>query len=355
MLRILPFALLACAASLLPLEVTGAEPPNPRALTWTEFIDLPTDSPIIIDNDSFFDVPGHYYLFGLASAGKADLRGIVVTPATDAMVDQTRLDAQMRDFRERVEIARKAGMTGIPDPVPGSFEADYERPGSLVIEDTRLLRKSAGSELIAREARAAGAAGKTLIVAVGGHSATVASAYLSDPGIADHVIVVAIGLDSANGLHEWASWIISKRMKLAHYSTHNRFPNHDPNRRTPGEWWPQLAEELMPQAKIDAVPNPIMRDELQRLKDRWNMVFKQNPSFVIEGYGDSEGYWVLHAKSVYKAHELSRARWVRDGHYVLYDHETDAARADALQMSLDHAAAINAFFALLQDPKTYRK
>ena len=193
-------------------------------------------------------------------------------------------------------------------------------------------------------------------MAVGGEAATVAVAYLSDPSIADHVVVVAIGFNGgANGLHEWASWVISRRMKLAHYSTHNNFPNKDRQKRTPGEWWPQRPETLMPQGEIDAVPNAVMRAELQRLKDRWAMLYRTEPSFVIEGYGDSEGYWVLRDKEVYVGCELSRARWVRPGHYVLYDREPDPDRADVLQLSLDHDAAIDAFFRVLQDPSIYHE
>lgn len=267
--------------------------PNPRALSWQEFLSLPGDSPVIIDNDSFYDVPGHYYLFALASLGKANLRGIVVTPSGDNERDPERVKGALRDLQDRIDLARKAGMQGIPDAVLGSLESDYFRPGSLVIEDTTIAKTSPGSELIAREARAAAASGKKLLVAVGGAASSVAVAYLTDPLIADHMVVVAIGINvGANGLHEWGSWIVSKRLKLAHYSTHNHFPNADPAKRTPGEWWPQRAEDLTPQASIDRVPNAVMRAELQRLRDRWAMLFKDDPTFVIEGYGDSEGYWV---------------------------------------------------------------
>ena len=356
MRRSLLSTVLVFTATVPALRAEDGDPSNPRALTRMEFLSLPADSPIIIDNDSFFDVPGHYYLAGLASVGRADLRGIVVTPAADAEMDQPRLDRQMRDVRERIEIAREAGLRGVPDAVPGSFETDFRRPDSSVIEETKVVRESAGSALIVREARAAARAGKKLIVAIGGEAATVAIAYLTDPSIADHVVVIAIGFNGgANGLHEWASWIISKRMKLAHYSTHNPFPNEDPDARTPGEWWPQRPEELMPQGEIDAVPNEVMRAELQRLKDRWASLYATEPSFVIEGYGDSEGYWVLYAKDVYAACATSRVRWVRPGHYVLYDEEPDPNRADVLQLSLDHDAAIDDFFDVLQDPSIYHE
>ena len=305
-------AFLACNSF---LRAADADSRNPQALSWNEFLSLPADSPIIIDNDSFFDVPGHYYLAGLASAGKVNLRGIVVTPAANDTMDRPRLDAQLQDVRDRIEVARKAGLNGVPDAVPGSFETDYQCPESLRIEETNVLRTSVGSALIVREAQAAARAGKTLIVAVGGDAASVAVAYLSDPSIADHVIVVAIGFNGgANGLHEWASWVISTRMKLVHYSTHNNFLNADPHQRTPGEWWPQRAETLMPQDKIDSIPNAVMRTELQRLKDRWTRLYETEPSFIIEGYGDSEGYWVLWDKQVYRSYECSRARWIRTGH-----------------------------------------
>ena len=150
--RSLISTLLAFTAWAPVLRAADGETSNPRCLTWTEFLGLPADSPIIIDNDSFFDVPGHYYLAGLASVGKAELKGIVVTPSANDETDQARLDQQLRDVQERVEVARKAGLRGVPDPVPGSFETDYQRPESQSIDETKVLRQSAGSALIVRGA-----------------------------------------------------------------------------------------------------------------------------------------------------------------------------------------------------------
>ena len=54
--------LAVCVAnSVSAAESAETQEPNPRALSWDEFIKLPPDSPIIIDNDSFFDVPSHFY------------------------------------------------------------------------------------------------------------------------------------------------------------------------------------------------------------------------------------------------------------------------------------------------------
>lgn len=329
--------------------------PNPNALTWEEFMSLPGDSPIIIDNDSFYDLPSHYYLFGLATLERANLQGIIMTPSGNNETDRKRINHSFRDMQKRIGVARDAGMKRIPDAVLGSLETDYVRPDSLVIEETHVRKTSPGSDLIVREARAAASNGKKLIVGVGGAASSVAVAYLTDPEIAKHVVVVAVGFNGgANGLHEWGSWIVSKRMKLAHYSTHNNFPNRDRSKRTLGEWWPQRAEVLMPHASLDAVPNAVMKTELQRLKDRWTKLFNDQPGFVIEGYGDSEGYWILQDKQVYRGHEYGRARWVRPGHYVLYDEAAASPHHDVLRLSLDHTAAREAFFKVLQNPAVYR-
>jgi hypothetical protein len=83
------------------------------------------------------------------------------------------------------------------------------------------------------------------------------------------------------------------------------------------------------------------------------MLFNDSPTFVIEGYGDSEGYWVLHDKEVYGAHEYGRARWVKPGHYVLYNQVAGESEADVLRLSLDHSAARKAFFSVLETPAVY--
>jgi hypothetical protein len=348
-----PLILWLIAIHLAVTTASAQEAPNPRALTWQEFASLPAETPVIIDNDSFYDVPGHYYLFGLASLGKVNLKGVIGEPASDRERDPQRLKQTLRDLQERIDVAKKSGMRNIPDAVAGSLEDDCVRPASSIIEETRVVRTSPGSDLIVAEARQAARNGRKLLVCVGGAASTVAVAYLTDPSIADHIVVVAIGLNAANGLHEWGSWILSKRMKLAHYSTHSDFPNRDPWKRTPGEWWPQRAEDLLPQSEVDIVPDPLLKAELQRERDRWAMLFSQHADFVIEGFGDSEGYWILHDKSVYRDHRYARARWVKPGHHVLYETAADPGTADVLLLSLDHFAGRQAFFRVLHDAAVY--
>jgi hypothetical protein len=112
-----------------------------------------------------------------------------------------------------LKAARASGLRNIPDPVMGAVES-LRRPTSGKVEDTR-FKRSQGSDLIVAEALRASTQ-EPLLVFVGGACTTVATAYLSNPAIADRMIVFQVDGGCYNGSDQWA-WQIAM--------THCRFAN----------------------------------------------------------------------------------------------------------------------------------
>jgi hypothetical protein len=179
---------------------------------------------MIYDNDWWSDTPDKNYLWAKASLGQANLRANIVT--RDMWDWQKgylyKLQQGMEDARKSIAMARRSGLKGIPDPV-GGCDRVFSRPGSGRIEDTVIVR-SDGSDLIVAEARKAGPE-KPLLIFVGGPLNTVANAYLTDPSIADSMVIFMTDLQGYNGKDQWANYVVASRCKLVNYGAH--------------VWWPQ--------------------------------------------------------------------------------------------------------------------
>jgi hypothetical protein len=140
-------------------------------------------------------------------------------------------------------------MNNVPDPVAGA-DVMLSRPASGIIEDTGPVN-SPGSDLIVTEARLASPQ-KPLLIFVGGQLTTIASAYLTDPSIADRMVILATSIFNYNDTDAWANYILSKRCKLINFGD-------DP-------WWPQPPQTpMMPLARFDELPDSEIKDELLRL------------------------------------------------------------------------------------------
>ncbi len=175
------------------------------------------DNPIIYDNDWWKDVPDAAYLWAKVSMGKADLRGNVVTRD---MWDWEKgylckPGEGMKDARTLLELARASGLQNIPEPIAGANDA-LVRPASGKVEDTKFIR-TPGSELIVAEAKKATPA-KPLLVFVGGPCSTIAAAYLTDPSIADRLIVFQIDGGNYNGTDGWAWKIAEQRLPFVNWA-----------------------------------------------------------------------------------------------------------------------------------------
>jgi hypothetical protein len=113
------------------------------------------------------------------------------------------------------QAARQSGLVNIPDPIAGANEA-IVRPPNGKIEETKFTR-SPGSDLIIAEAKKASAE-KPLLVFVGGPCTTVATAYLSDPSIAERIIVFQIDGGAYNAKDSWSWEIVKQRLPFANWA-----------------------------------------------------------------------------------------------------------------------------------------
>jgi hypothetical protein len=179
---------------------------------------LPYDSSnhVWYDNDFTNDYVD-WYLMAVASAGNLLLRGITTSSSEVQYFDQ------LVDGRSRIVAdAHASGYQNIPDPLPGA-SGTLIRPFSELIEDTQPELSAGTLALVAAAHRAYAETGKPLVVCVGGPLTTVASAYLSDPSIADKIIVAFVDNYEGyfggynGGSDPWAAYIVADRLPLVYF------------------------------------------------------------------------------------------------------------------------------------------
>ncbi len=230
----LPLTLLALC--LLPGPGQATAPKYQATRDGLALDGVSADNPIIYDNDWWTDVPDAAYLWVKASLGKCDLRGNVITRCTFGWDKgyAHKMAEQVADCDKLWKAAAASGLKHVPKPVRGAEEA-LQKPKTGVVADTKFT-ESAGSKLIVTEARKASAK-KPLLVFCGGSCTTVATAYLSDPSIADKVVVFQIDGGAYNGSDGWA-WQITRR--------HFRFANWAKGYfwKEVSEWEPRAFEKL---------------------------------------------------------------------------------------------------------------
>ena len=172
------------------------------------------ENPIIYDNDWWFDVFDNNYLWSLASLGKADLRGNIVSRDMWEW-DQGylySLQQSVEDAEKALKLARESGLKNIPELTIGS-ERVLARPASGNINDTE-AQPTAGSKLIVAEALRA-TPEKPLLVIAGGPLTTVANALLTNPEIAANMVVfnLMVSSNNYNGKDGWSAYIVAKRTR----------------------------------------------------------------------------------------------------------------------------------------------
>lgn len=199
-------------------RVAQALPPEHRVENGRlTLVGVSPECPMIYDNDWWQDVPDAAYLWTKASQGICQLRGNIITRCTFGWENgyAHKLQEQIDDCRKLLAIARESGLRNVPEPVLGAKEA-LRRPPSGKSEDTQ-YEKSLGSDLIVAEALKA-TREKPLLVFVGGSCTTMAAAYLSDPAIANRVIVFQIDGGGYNGSDGWAWEIVMRRCRFANWA-----------------------------------------------------------------------------------------------------------------------------------------
>lgn len=168
-------------------------------------------NPVLFDNEYWSAEPDNEFAWALASAGRLDLRGNIVT---DAFRAAPSVDGQLGVAKAELRLARLAGMSGIPDPVAGSRRrlrpSASGRPRDIEPE------ASPGRDLILAEARKA-TPERPLVVVAGGPLTTVASALLTDSTIADRLVVAAVYSFSYNAVDSLATYVVAKRGRLIHW------------------------------------------------------------------------------------------------------------------------------------------
>lgn len=195
-----------------------AEKPSYRVTDGKLLIErVSPDCPMIYDNDWWTDIPDAAYLWAKASLGQCNLRGNVITRCTFGWEEgyAHTMQQSVDDCHKLLDAARASGLKGIPEPVLGAAEA-LRKPQSGRVEDTTITR-TPGSDLIVAEARKA-TPEKPLLVFVGGSCTTLATAYLTDPTIADRMVVFQIDGGGYNGSDGWAWEIAKTRCRFANWA-----------------------------------------------------------------------------------------------------------------------------------------
>ncbi len=185
---------------------------------------LPVDerNPIVLINDGTIDNWQGEYAVLLANGGGPPLAAIVV----NASKSWTRLDDNVRGWRQLVAAARASGLRNIPDPI-ASVATPLVRPASGDIEKT-VGNRSEGARLIVELSNRLSQPYRPLVVVTGAGLTDVADAYFFDRTVVDRVVVVSSlgaakasggGMGIPNGDEDpWADTIVAARFRYIQVS-----------------------------------------------------------------------------------------------------------------------------------------
>lgn len=206
---------------------------------WPQDLRYDARNPIILDNDWNDDVYTDEYLLALASAQQIDLRGIIAsvnTPDYNPYYRSISPPPTVLSSRQAVvDHARHDGFRHLPDPimgVVGQFESrkpdDWKTAPDAAIDETKPFG-SPGTTMIVETARAASKE-RPIVVVCGGELTCPVDAYLTDPSIADKMIIAWLGggFDNAgkyNGWADpWAAFIALRRLRMVVFPEANHHP-----------------------------------------------------------------------------------------------------------------------------------
>ncbi len=291
------------------------------------------DSPIIYDNDWWFDVFDNNYLWAQASLGRADLRGNIVS--LDMWDWQKGYHYKMQqcvdDANKALKLARDSGLCHIPDLTLVSDRV-LERPASGRIEDTA-AQETPGSRLIVAEARKASRA-RPLVIVVGGPLTTVANALLTDPEIAPNVVVFGLTVSyyGYNGKDGWSTYIVAKKAPLVEWATRS--------------FWDK--DSVFTAEHFDVLPDNPFTQDMKR--------FIRTDLGRANQLGDGAPLvWLYHPKC-WKGVKVREAVW--RGPATDFVEIAERQPGDVLEIpkaQTDLMECRKEFFRVLTDPELYRK
>jgi hypothetical protein len=208
-------------------EETPSSTPGTSQDAGVDLSELP--SPLAVDGTNPFvyvnDIPldnfnGELALAMASDADGVDLRGYLHEFPRPPWWDSDRKYERAKSLyvthhRKTRELATRSGFTTLPPAELGLYDR-HEKPRSGAIADTEPVG-SPGTDTIVEAARSASRE-NPLVVAVGGPLCTVADAYLTDPSIADRVVVFWRGKpplnDGWNGeLSGWSATVALRSLR----------------------------------------------------------------------------------------------------------------------------------------------
>ena len=211
--------LVACALAgvVTGLVIAGARnsPPVAAALQLEQevtdgrvvFPGVDAGNPFLLDTSGCAGSPECTFVLAKTSLGRADLRGVVVSgdlsrcSGPDCAAAR---DTALADVTRHLDMLRAYGFRDVPAATPGA-QTPLARPDSGLVDDTA-ASATPGSDLVVAEARRASPQ-RPLLVSTTWPPTTVATAYLSDPAIAERVVVALHGTPEPTT--SWATEIVT--------------------------------------------------------------------------------------------------------------------------------------------------
>ena len=217
-----------------------------------------SSNPFVQLNDQSTDNYMGELALAMADSNTVDLRGFLLGYPREVWKNEKKYGRHREEcVTNHKRMHRKAvesGMEQLPSPQFGVFD-HHQKPSSGRIEDTEPIG-SEGTDLIIAEAKQASRE-NPLVVAVGGDICTVADAYLTDPSIADSLVVYwheqvdDINEQSGYNIQNsgWSAYVTLQR--LATVLDHNR------------------GGYTITEAEVEnRVPSPL--NEYMMTKEQWN-------------------------------------------------------------------------------------
>ena len=277
-------------------------------------------NPIIYDNDVYNDVFDDELVYVMASLGELNLKALIVTPVlTDfwgfSKPEWIKTAIESRDYAQSSGI----NMKRIPAITIGT-EAENEKAGEQKESAGALLYVKIINDWYERHPD------RPVLVNIGGQSATLASAFCIDPGIADKCIVYYTDVRVYNGHYQWASKLITQNFRVISWGDDNwwiskkaqnhwrvlpcpEYPESQDNNKMSGEW------KLFTEMQV-----PLLEHMIYQFQNRYEYCCREGKG---DGYLDGT---FIHAwlPGIFSDAEIKNIRGGNVIHITRFDEENEA-------------------------------